>query len=150
MTDNPESLYDRLYSAAYMTRLGRAIIESRTLYRLDRAKWWVFHRFHPKHRYHMLNTGLGYGWRDRRVVLPHVMVNLLVDFVEKEKPFEWFDTEASGNAAEWAKLRDIYDRCKAWQAKPHSFVSFEQRKLDEAELTELLIDIVKIRSILWT
>jgi hypothetical protein len=149
MSDS-NSLYLRFYGAAYETRLGRSIIDSRWLARLSKAKWWVLHRFHPRHRYHILNTGLGYGWRDRDVVLEHVVIQLMIDFVEKEKPFDHFDTEASHYAADWVKLREVYDRCKAWKARPDVFVSLEADKADDAATTELLIDIIRLRDMMWT
>jgi hypothetical protein len=32
--------------------------------RCDNAKWWFLHRFHPKHRYFMVDTGLPPGYHD--------------------------------------------------------------------------------------
>lgn len=51
---------------------------STILHRLNKVKWWFLHRIHPMHRYHVINTGLGYGWRDRDVVMEAVLVKPLV------------------------------------------------------------------------
>jgi len=45
------------------------------------------------------------------------MFQILVNFIEKEKPFEWFDTENSHNTEEWKELKRLYD----WWKKNHNY-----------------------------
>ena len=106
----------------------------------SKVKWWIFHRFHPKHRYHMINTGLGYGWRDRDTVLEQLIVKILIDFVELEKPYEHFNTETSHYRDNWVRLKEIYDFFKA---NNHLDMKYD-------ELTPLLVEIVQLRKMLWT
>lgn len=111
----------------------------RVLRSLDNAKWWVVHRFHPKHRYHVIHTGLEPGWYDRDFLMAHLMVKLLIDFVEKEEPFEQFDTVNSPNATDWVKLKGLYEFFKqGWE------------NLDEDVLDAKLREILDIRGLMWT
>ena len=48
-------------------------------------------------------------WIDRCDLLTHAMFQILVDFIEKEKPFDYLDTEASYNTKEWKEIKDIYN-----------------------------------------
>lgn len=104
------------------------------------VKWWLFHRFHPKHRYHVINTGLGYGWRDRDVVMEQLIVKLLIDFVELEEPYEDWDVNASNNTAELVRLKEIYDFFKT---NDHFDLGYD-------DLTSWLVEIVQLRGIMWT
>lgn len=52
--------------------------------RLKDIKYWFLYRFHPCHRYHVVDSGLGYGYHDKRETMLHAMFNLLVDYVEVE------------------------------------------------------------------
>ena len=53
------------------------------------SKWWMQlqYRFNPKHKYHLVDTGLtpGYYEIDERMI--HAMFSLLVSFVEREHQF---------------------------------------------------------------
>lgn len=102
--------------------------------------WWFLHRFHPKHRYHVIKTGLKPGWVDRDFLFEHLMVKLLIDFVEKEDPFNFFDTENSPHSADWKRLRELY-------------VFFKQNdfsQLEYDELTNKLCELVRVRGRMWT
>lgn len=110
---------------------------------LHEAKWWVIHRFHPSHRYHVIRTGLKPGWVDRDFLMAHLIVKCLIDFVEKEKPFEHFDTEDSHHREEWIKLKSLYDFFKACDLREFDYKCPE-------ELNGKLIEVIKIRQRMWT
>lgn len=61
------------------------------------AYWWVMHRVSPRHRYHVIRTGLKPGYYDTDTQILHGCMNLLVEFVEREhegevKLQEWINT----------------------------------------------------------
>ncbi len=47
-------------------------------------KYWFYHRFHPKHRHHMINTNLAYGYYDIPELFLHSCFTLLNRFVDDE------------------------------------------------------------------
>lgn len=51
--------------------------------KLRDAKWWLFHRFHPSHRYHVIKFGKP-GWYDRDHAMLLVCFQLLDEFLTKE------------------------------------------------------------------
>lgn len=89
---------------------------------------------------HVIETGLEPGHYDNDFLLEYLMVKLLVDFVELEKPFEHFDTEVSDNHEEWVQLKELYEFFKA--------NDFEALEYDA--LTEKLVQLVKVRGLMWT
>lgn len=109
------------------------------------AKWWLLHRFHPSHRYHIINTGLPPGWYDRDVIIAVLIKKVVIDFVELEKPYEHWETQDSIYAEEWKKLKELYEYFKE--------VDVPLLYKDEAGydvLTEKLVEAVKLRHLLWT
>jgi hypothetical protein len=50
--------------------------------RLRDAKWWVLHRIHPQHRYHIARTGLHAGYHDPDEVILHAAFTQLESFYE--------------------------------------------------------------------
>lgn len=48
------------------------------------ALWAVRHRVDPRHRYHMVNTGLAPGYYDTDERILHACMSLLVAYVERE------------------------------------------------------------------
>jgi hypothetical protein len=49
------------------------------------VKWWLLHRFHPKHRYHVLNTGLKPNYYDIDTIMLHGCMKLLDRYIEIER-----------------------------------------------------------------
>ena len=84
---------------------------------------------------------------DRDVVMAHMMFEILCQFVEKEKPFEWFDTVKSHNAEDWKKLGELY----AWWVIKYLplFVKGEEEE-EEQLLGEKLKELLSVRYLLWT
>ena len=81
--------------------------------RLDLAKYALMYRFHPRHRYHMINTGLGYGYHERDTQLLHASIAILIGYVG--------DCEATGCHDPGDKAREILHWWKV------------QRPLDQAQ-----------------
>ena len=56
------------------------------LYRIGRkwntAKWWLLHRFHPKYRYHIINTGLKPGYYDEDQLILNACFAMLERYIE--------------------------------------------------------------------
>lgn len=75
-------------------------------------KWWLLYRLHPKHRYNVIRTGLPAGYYDTVTLMPAAIIKLFKDYIEVEKPFEWFDTEESHNKAHWDAIKRLYEYFK--------------------------------------
>jgi hypothetical protein len=50
--------------------------------RISDGKFWLFYRLHPGHRYHMIDTGLGYGYHERDEQLLYGAMACLIGYVE--------------------------------------------------------------------
>jgi len=51
--------------------------------RLSDAKYWLYYRFHPAHQYHMINTGLPYGFHEHNRRLLYGAIACLIEYVEE-------------------------------------------------------------------
>jgi hypothetical protein len=84
---------------------------------------------------------------DKDIALAGIVLKLFIDFVEVEKPYELLNIEESPNQAEWIRLKKIYDKVKLnrarWEDDPHDEIVYE-------EVTETLVEVVKLRKMLWT
>lgn len=106
--------------------------------------WWFKHRFVPRHRYHVIRTGLCPGWYDNDLLMAVLIRKLIVDFVELEKPYEVFDTEKSHHREDWEALRKLYAAMRRLDVdEMNSFANYEQTTL-------LLQEAVRLRHLLWT
>lgn len=78
-------------------------------------------------------------WTDRCSLIRHAVFQILVDFVEKERPFEHFDTEDSHHKEEWLELRSLYEWYKnfkefdsvAYQEKLLGYNPYERRPFED-------------------
>lgn len=52
------------------------------LSKIDNWVWWLKYRFHPAHRYHIVDSGLPPGYVDPDELILHVCMNILKQFVE--------------------------------------------------------------------
>lgn len=48
------------------------------------AKYWVLYRLHPRHRYHIVKTDLGYGYHCQDTRILHAAMACLCEYVEAE------------------------------------------------------------------
>jgi len=77
-----------------------------------------------------------YEWIDRTSLIRHAVFQVLVDFIERECPFEHFDTVNSPNAAEWVELKELYD----WYKNYKEFDMFEYQNEQLGKDINLKID----------
>lgn len=75
-------------------------------------KWWILYRFHPKHRYHLIHTGLKPNYYDTDILMEATIIRLFLDYIEHEKPFEIFDTEDEIHAEAWKRIKFLYEYFK--------------------------------------
>lgn len=74
---------------------------------LQRYYWAIIHRFHPKHRYHVVNSGLEPGYHDPDTLILYSCMNMLKHFVEVGAPHvEWSATEYHQHG--WEEMQAIY------------------------------------------
>lgn len=127
---------------------------------------WYWLKCRIWHRYNVVYVKtLPPTWVDRDELLLHAAFQILDDFVKKERPFEWFDTEDSQHAKEWIEL----DKLHVWWTsvrpnRPDSTAHIGNRKgtdeeyklawkiEDECETEdqENLHRLVNIRKMMWT
>lgn len=77
--------------------------------------YWFKYRFIPSWKFHIIDlrksgNGYTYGWRDTDSRMLHACFLLLVEYVEKEKPFEvidWSSDEKTKQVGE--EIKDLYD-----------------------------------------
>ena len=95
--------------------------------KLKNAWWWLMHRLHPRHRYHIIRTGLPAGYHEIDTRLLHGSFALLEEYVEAvggvKKLTEWTDEldtfEVEHQAAHQREMLALYqwwkhDRPAAW------------------------------------
>lgn len=46
--------------------------------------WWFIYRLHPRHRYHVIKTGLKPGYTENEDLMLHAVFSLVCDYVEVE------------------------------------------------------------------
>jgi hypothetical protein len=112
-------------------------------WRLHNLKWWILHRFHPSHCYHVIHTGLHPGWHDRDLMMAVLIRKMVIDFVDLEKPYDHWETETSHYAEEWKRLKILYNDLKDVDVYDLSDDNYYK-------LNEKLIEAVKLRHLLWT
>lgn len=79
--------------------------------KIDDACWWFIHRIHPRHRYHVINTGLNPGYWDPSEQILYASFNVACDYYENGATA--FDWEATPTHHEiYKKLDQIY---KYWR-----------------------------------
>lgn len=92
----------------------------------------------------IIDTGLPL-YTDKDIVLAKLVFDLLIRFIEDEQPFEFFDPSESWYKTEWARLKEIYETVRS---KDYFDDPFDEDIYKEA--TDLMVEIVKLRYLLWT
>lgn len=108
-----------------------------------RLKCWAWFRYTTvKPRTMPWNT-----WTDRTDLMPHMMFELLADFIEKEKPAEHFDIEKSHHKANWEKMFEAY---RWW--KEVYVPAYQADEADDLEdvLVQRMHDLVDVHRHMWT
>jgi hypothetical protein len=132
-----KNLYLKVYLWWYETRLCR---------KLDRIKYWFFHRWHPKHKYNTIVVGPP-GYYDPDQQIEDAIIKVFVCFIEHEQNTNLFELLDNPEPAEYygysretlQKIRDTYKLIK----------SPEFEKLNYEQLTEVLVTIISYRAMLW-
>jgi len=122
---------------------------SEVWYRFTCWAWRRYTTVHPR-------TMPWHTWTDRDFLLPHVMFELLVRFVEEEKPEEHFEIKDSANRELWEKLFATYHW---WKNEFVPYYSRERKgELTEAddaikmyqELSRRCHDLIDVKHLMWT
>ena len=93
--------------------------------------YWLKCNFIPKHRYHILDLRKGgngyiYGWRDTDSRMLQACFLLLVEYVEREKPFEVADWQFNEVTQEKEKeIKELYHWWKTGRAEKRAALTKE-------------------------
>lgn len=145
---------------------------------IGRLKWWLFHRLHPSHRYHMVNTGLPYGYHDTDLRMEAAIIRLFLEFIEEEKPWEFKvsieklreiqgkDRSGEKRTRDWIEIRHLYDYFKgidlmnpAWEdcsdfkwgeSRECTFNRFRRDAGLKRQFDYKLGEVVRLRGHYWT
>lgn len=94
--------------------------------------WWVTHRLCPRHRYHVLPTGLPPGYYDPDTRFTHAIFEEITKFVEMVKDtVDWdYDEE---HRMRWATLTNAADFWKGYKSyREHEFDSPHWEQAEKA------------------
>jgi len=137
--------------------------------RIKDIKWWFLHRFHPKHRYHVLKyRNVEPGWYDIDYRMLHACFDLFLDFIEKEDGLEtlkyqytyleeeevtYFTTQEKEEMHK--RNKEIYEEAVYlynWWTKIYPINKDEIYCNNFAydDETEHLIRLIKLRKYFWT
>lgn len=117
------------------------------LERFDTIKWWLLHRFHPRHRYNVVRTGLTPGYYDVDILIQTSIITLLKQHFEGGDLEGKFDPTVYKNELrqnDYSRLHEIYLQFK--DKLPNNYFD----DLNYEEITSLLVEIVKLRGFLWS
>lgn len=79
------------------------------VYKVKAVKWYILHRIHPNHRYHIVKTSLKPGYYDITYLMIYTLFSLLERFVEDERCFEVINWDATTHHYCVAgELKDLY------------------------------------------
>lgn len=128
--------------------------------RLDRAIWWVRYRVEPKHRYHVVNTGLEPGCWDEDTLMLNACFVLLGSYIKQmggiEKIEEFnielgSDEHGSGQAQRQAEAVALW---RWWTVKRPADLKREEELLHLCygggyKLTSIPTDNPKLRQVVF-
>ena len=156
--------------STFLVVIGRSRILSKQYYRS--IYWWIQHHFNPRHRYHIINTGLKPGYYD----IDHLMLfgcfSLLCGYVERENPSIMMSLndvdEVMDISTEEQAIRSEIRRLYIWWKSERPVIveeveslwgsgdqaNYKLAKEKEELLNELddnyLYRLIIIRGVLWT
>jgi hypothetical protein len=79
--------------------------------KISDAKYWLYYRFHPSHRYHMIDTKLGYGYHERDDQLLYAAMACLEGYVQDCENSGCHDPRDEARAImHWWKVQRPLDR----------------------------------------
>lgn len=115
---------------------------------LKNIKYWFMYRFHPKHQYHIVKTGLKPGYYDIDIRMERAMISLLIEFVEQELPHNQFYDQTRFN--EIIKLYNYFKPLIDTERRIQDFNTTNEYAEAFNELTENLKRLVELRVLMWT
>ena len=79
------------------------------IYNINQFGWSLVHRFHHKHKYNMIPTGLKPGYYDIPSLMTHGMFTFLERYVDGEKCFERINWDSDPeHACAASEIEDLY------------------------------------------
>lgn len=121
-------------------------------------KWWFLHRFHPKYRYHLIDTGLEPGYYYPREQILYGTMALVTKFYA-DAPINWFATEEHQEIAqtlayishEWLRYVKLKDQIEnMWADESYDYSAIEAAQAENHDRAEELLKLVaEIRLYLW-
>lgn len=123
------------------------------------AKYWLYYRLHPAHRYHMIDTKLGYGYHERDDQLLYGAMACLIGYVEDcersgchdpgdeaRAILKWWREKRPADQAQHAKwMHELYSGGK----NEMKFVETENPKLTEIVFDPMSDDDEAKRKAMW-
>jgi len=106
--------------------------------------YWFKVRFISKHRYHILDltkggNGYRHGWYDTDSRMLQACFLLLIEYVEKENPFEMIDWNVDERHKEIAaEIKYLYNWWKTDRAAKHAALAKEWESLPPEEATRFV------------
>lgn len=127
----------------------------RFVHRLSDAKWWVLHRIHPRHRYHIVKTGLSPGYHDKDTLILHACFSLMKRYVEGErggiaevcKYFEWCLDDGKDTVS-IDHCRELIALYEWWEQRRKVIDDFNDAQYSQDQT--MLRRLIDIRASLWT
>ncbi len=90
--------------------------------RIKDVKWWFLHRFHPKHRYNVVDTGLPPGYYDVDTLMLHSVFNLFHEFMKRQhSPNCHVDWTCDEHIEEWTEMNEIWEWWKQRDTREERF-----------------------------
>lgn len=98
----------------YLVKAFHSKLISSITHKLELKYWWVTYRFNPKHRYHVIDTGLKPGFTDLDNRFHYALIKQCTEWLEKYSMSATIAQDEANNARNWyQKLRNInlpYDK----------------------------------------
>lgn len=131
----------------------------------NKIYWWLHHRLIKPYNIVRIKS-LSPDYHDKDEIMLHACFQLLVNYVELEKPFEWFGwTESENQVLEEDdcdgdyqfrinEVRYLYnwwktERAKEWAEYEQNWNYAKLEALEEKDQTNLM-RLIAIREFLWT
>lgn len=122
-------------------------------------KWWILHRVHPKHRYHVVKLNLEPGYYDPDARILYAVMSIVSDFVKDHGGIEKLEefTKELEQEEEFIPINQISSQKEVaiiyrwWteEWKEHWDAEFEDEEALLEKEKEMLIRVMSIRDNLW-
>ena len=83
------------------------ICRTRPIRRVSDVWWWLLHRVHPRHRYHVMRTGLTPGYYDPATRIVCGVLAEITHFVDSDPCIDW--AWAPDHAEAWRVMNAAAD-----------------------------------------